>query len=210
MTRDLSGTAISSFLRRARAACSRFRNRTRTPGTVLQASINVIAALDIVEQAVGLPADEVLKLYDEANRWNAVEGELRAMLNGVSGANLIRRQRLDFLASQAYNIGRRLAHYENDGTQDHQAEADRRLCGGDGGRGGDFDGIASRRAGFDDARDRVVDHGCWDVQTVFCSSLGHRREHSDSMGFDDTDLCVCCGGVVSGIATDSRQMRTTF
>lgn len=85
------------------------RNRTRTPGPVLQASINVIAALDVVEQAVGQPADEVLKLYDEANRWNAVEGELRAMLNGVSGANLIRRQRLDFIASQAYNIGKRLA-----------------------------------------------------------------------------------------------------
>jgi hypothetical protein len=85
------------------------RNRTRTPDPVLHASINVIGAVDIVEQAVGLPADEVRQLYDEANRWNAVEGELRAMLNGVSGANLIRRQRLDFLASQAYNIGRRLA-----------------------------------------------------------------------------------------------------
>ena len=31
------------------------------------------------------------------------------MLSGVSGANLIRRQRLEFLASQAYGIGRRLA-----------------------------------------------------------------------------------------------------
>ena len=85
------------------------RNRTRASDPVLQASINVIGALDIVEQAVGLPADAVRQLHDEANRWIAVEGELRAMLNGVSGANLIRRQRLDFLASQAYNIGRRLA-----------------------------------------------------------------------------------------------------
>jgi hypothetical protein len=85
------------------------RNRTRTSNSVLLASINVIGVLDIVEQAVGQPADEVRQLYDDANRWTAVEDELRGMLNGVSGANLIRRQRLDFIASQAYTIGTRLA-----------------------------------------------------------------------------------------------------
>ena len=85
------------------------RNRTRTSDPVLQASINVIGVLDIVEQAVGQPADEVRQLYADTNRWTAVEDELRAMLNGVSGANLIRRQRLDFVAAQAYNIGTRLA-----------------------------------------------------------------------------------------------------
>ncbi len=85
------------------------RNRTRTSDPVLQASINIIGVLDIVEQAVGQPADEVHQLYADTNRWIAVEGELRAMLNGVSGANLIRRQRLDFLAGQAYSIGTRLA-----------------------------------------------------------------------------------------------------
>jgi hypothetical protein len=85
------------------------RNRTRTSDPVLQASINVIGVLDIVEQAVGQPADEVRQLYADTNRWTAVEDELRAMLNGVSGANLIRRQRLDFLATQAYSIGTRLA-----------------------------------------------------------------------------------------------------
>ncbi len=85
------------------------RNRTRTSNPVLQASINVIGALDIVEQAVGQPADEVRQLYEETNRWTAVEDELRTMLNGVSGANLIRRQRLAFVAAQAYSIGTRLA-----------------------------------------------------------------------------------------------------
>jgi hypothetical protein len=85
------------------------RNRTRTSNSVLQASINVIGALDVVEQAVGQPADAVRQLYEETNRWTAVEDELRAMLNGVSGANLIRRQRLAFIAAQAYVIGTRLA-----------------------------------------------------------------------------------------------------
>jgi hypothetical protein len=85
------------------------RNRTRSSNPVLQASFNIIGALDLVADAVGQPADSVRQLYDEMNRWTAVEDELRSMLNGVSGANLIRRQRLEFLASQAYTIGTRLS-----------------------------------------------------------------------------------------------------
>ena len=68
------------------------RNQTRTTNQILQASINVIGALDNIAQAVGQPADNVRQLFDEANRWTAVEDELRGMLNGVAGANLIRRQ----------------------------------------------------------------------------------------------------------------------
>ena len=71
--------------------------------------ISVVSALDAVSQAVGQAAEEVRELADESNRWTAVEDELRSMLNGVSGANLIRRHRLAFIAAQAYNIGTRLA-----------------------------------------------------------------------------------------------------
>jgi hypothetical protein len=85
------------------------RNRARTTNPVLQASINVIGALDIVSQAVGQPAAAVRELYDEANRWTAVEDELRATLNGVAGANLVRRQRIAVIATQASTIGERLA-----------------------------------------------------------------------------------------------------
>jgi hypothetical protein len=85
------------------------RGRLRTPNPVLQAQINVIGALDNVSQAVGQPADGVRSLDEEANRWTAVEDELRKMLNGVSGANLIRRQRVELLAAQAYSIGAQLA-----------------------------------------------------------------------------------------------------
>jgi len=85
------------------------RNQTRASNPVLQASINIIGALDVIERAVGQPADAVRQLYEETNRWTAVEDELRSMLSGISGANLIRRQRLAFLAAQAYTIGARLA-----------------------------------------------------------------------------------------------------
>lgn len=85
------------------------RRRGNTTNSILQASINVIGAFDRVSQAVARPADEVRRLYDEANRWTAVEDELRAMLNGVAGANLVRRQRIALVATQAYKIGTELA-----------------------------------------------------------------------------------------------------
>ena len=44
-----------------------------------------------------------------ANRWTAVEDELRTMLNGVSGVNLIRRQRIALITAQAFTIGSQLA-----------------------------------------------------------------------------------------------------
>jgi len=85
------------------------RNHGRTSNPVLQASINVIGALDIVEQAVGQPADDVRQLYEEANRWTAAEDELRTMLKGIAGANLVRRQRVALVAGRAVNISTQLA-----------------------------------------------------------------------------------------------------
>ena len=52
---------------------------------------------------------DVRRLSDEANRWLVAEGELRAMLHGVAGANLVRRQRIALIAGQAFNIGTQLA-----------------------------------------------------------------------------------------------------
>ena len=85
------------------------RSHTRTSNPILQASINVIGALDNVSQAVGQPADDVRQIIDEANRWTAVEDEFRTMLSGIAGANLIRRQRVALIASQAFSIGAQLA-----------------------------------------------------------------------------------------------------
>lgn len=85
------------------------RRRAKTSNPVLQASINMIGAHDQVSQAVAQPADGVRRLYDESNRWTAVEDELRTMLEGVAGANLVRRQRITLIAGQAYNIGTQLA-----------------------------------------------------------------------------------------------------
>jgi len=80
-----------------------------TSNPILQASINVIGALDNVSQAIGQPAADVRAMHEEANRWTAAEDELRSMLNGIAGANLIRRQRIALIAAQAFTIGSQLA-----------------------------------------------------------------------------------------------------
>jgi len=76
---------------------------------ILQESINVIGAADLVQASIGQPAAEVRALDAESNRWTAVESELRAMLNAIAGANLIRRQRLALIAGRAYDVGTALA-----------------------------------------------------------------------------------------------------
>ncbi len=85
------------------------RRRGRTTNPILQASINVIGAFDRVSQAVAQPAEGVRRLCDEADRWTAVEDELRTMLKGIAGANLVRRQRIALITAQACNIGSELA-----------------------------------------------------------------------------------------------------
>ena len=85
------------------------RGRLRTPDPVVSASISVLDTLDNVSQAVGQPGEGVRSLQMDAILWEAVEAEVRAMLNGLSGANLIRRLRIDLIAAQAYTIGAQLA-----------------------------------------------------------------------------------------------------
>jgi hypothetical protein len=76
---------------------------------VLQAQINVLVASDGTAQLLGQPSEEVRQLVDESNRWTAAETELRRTLDGVAGANLIRRQRIALITGQAYGIVAQLA-----------------------------------------------------------------------------------------------------
>ena len=85
------------------------RRQGFTSEPILQASLNVIGASDNVSSAVGQPIEGVRGMQDESNRWTAVEDDLRTLLNAVSGANLVRRQRLALLAGQAFTIGAQLA-----------------------------------------------------------------------------------------------------
>ena len=96
--------AIRIRLRMWSGVSRKLRRRTITSN-----SINILGALENVSQAVGQPADEARQLYDEGNRWTAVEDELRKMLSGVAGATISGRQRVSLIATQASNIGSELA-----------------------------------------------------------------------------------------------------
>ena len=86
------------------------RNRMRRQSdAVVASSINMIGALDNVALAIGQKPEDVRKLQVDWNRWTAVAAALRALLNGVEGANLIRRERLALLSTQAVSIGKQLA-----------------------------------------------------------------------------------------------------
>ena len=69
----------------------------------------MIGAADLVSQAVGQSVDETRAMIDESGRWAQVEDELRMMLNGISSANLIRRQKISAIAERAFGVGSQLA-----------------------------------------------------------------------------------------------------
>ncbi|HEX3110924.1 MAG TPA: hypothetical protein VHU41_17625, partial [Thermoanaerobaculia bacterium] len=76
---------------------------------IVQSSINIMGAADIVSQAVGIPADAARQICDDSNRWTAVADELRSLLNGIEGANLLRQLRIADIANRAFTIGASVA-----------------------------------------------------------------------------------------------------
>ena len=89
----------------------RSHGRTAKNGEILQTTISLVGTTDLISNAVGHDADGVRQLCDDWNRWAVVEGELRSLLNGVSSANLARRQQLAAIADTAYGVGAKLARY---------------------------------------------------------------------------------------------------
>lgn len=78
-----------------------------------QSAINAVGASELVTQAVGLTAEELRQMNDDADRWSAVADELRAMLQGVVAGILTRRHRVGLASLQTYNITRQLVRHED-------------------------------------------------------------------------------------------------
>jgi hypothetical protein len=89
----------------------RNHGRTAKNGEILQTTISLVGSTDVISNAVGQDADGVRQLCDDWNRWAVVEDQLRALLNGVSSANLARRQQLAAIADTAYGVGQKLTLY---------------------------------------------------------------------------------------------------
>jgi hypothetical protein len=89
----------------------RNQGRGARNGEILQTTISMVGTGDVIPTAVGHDADGVRQLCDESNRWAVVEDELRSLLNGISSANLARRQQLAAIADTAFRVGKQLARY---------------------------------------------------------------------------------------------------
>jgi hypothetical protein len=74
----------------------------------VQASINTVGASRNIESLVGRSTVDLRRETDDAAQWTAVEDELRATLEGVAAANLVRRHRIGLTALQTYNTARQL------------------------------------------------------------------------------------------------------
>jgi len=73
-----------------------------------QAAINAVGASPKVEGVVGHSAEELQLIAETCARWTPVEDELRAMLGGVSSANLTRRHTLGLAALLTYSVSKKL------------------------------------------------------------------------------------------------------
>jgi hypothetical protein len=85
-------------------------NKLKFVGTdVQQAQINAIGSTEVLSDAVGVSMEEVQIMADDTNRWTLVEDELRGMLAGVEGANLLRRQQLEAITSRSTGLATQFA-----------------------------------------------------------------------------------------------------
>jgi hypothetical protein len=105
------------------------RRASKQPAPVVDASISVIGSSDMVAQAVGQPITDVLELQSVCVRWNLVADEIRSLLKGIEGANLVRREQLAFIASQAYSFGSQLVRNPVNAGLVPQVEEVKRLKG---------------------------------------------------------------------------------
>lgn len=106
------------------------RNSARIPDTAIQASISVLDASNDVAHVVAQPAD-VRQMYEDNGHWGTFENELKAMLQRVADANIVRRQRTRVIAVQAYQIGQQLSKTPgNEGLETHVKEVKRLRAAG--------------------------------------------------------------------------------
>jgi len=74
----------------------------------VQEGVNGVGTAKRVEISVGCTAEAMQQEIEASNRWIAAETELKATLQGVSGAILTRKYRIGLLVLQAYALIQRL------------------------------------------------------------------------------------------------------
>jgi hypothetical protein len=74
----------------------------------VQATLGAAAEYEAVASLIGRPVAEQRQEAIDADRWAAVENEARALVNGITASNLVRRHRIGLTALQTYSICQQL------------------------------------------------------------------------------------------------------
>ena len=89
----------------------RMKRLARTDPAVLHASIGAVGTSPLIQTVIGNTPDELVHAHAEMTRWSVAENEVRALLDGIAAANLVRRQELGEAAQKTYNVGRQLSQF---------------------------------------------------------------------------------------------------
>ena len=99
---------IPEFVQMTREEVKRIRRLVSGNVDFTREAVSAIGTSATVQGVIGNSSEEVHQAEDELARWTTVESELRSLLRGVVGANLVRRHRLFRAAQQVYHISRQL------------------------------------------------------------------------------------------------------
>lgn len=84
------------------------RDRTKRTRPSIVSALSAIGMSEKVSTVIGKSAADVNDLIKATDRWSAVEGDLAALLNGVSSANLMRKYQLGLIADQVFAVTKQL------------------------------------------------------------------------------------------------------
>jgi len=87
------------------------RDRTKHSRETVISAVSAIGMSDNVKGAIGMSSADVQELIILTDRWADVELALKALLNGVSSANLKRRYQLAAIADHAFAVTKQLVRW---------------------------------------------------------------------------------------------------
>ena len=105
----------------------RMMRLARIDPAVLHASIGAVGTSPVIQSVIGNTPEELVQAHAEMTRWSVAENELRALLEGVAAANLVRRHELGQAAQKTYHVGRQLAELREHANLVPHVEEIRRL-----------------------------------------------------------------------------------
>lgn len=96
-----------------RAEAQRLHSAASLNQDFIAVTVSAVGTSEKVSTAISTSKDALQQLTIESTEWRQVEDEIRSLLLGVRGANLVRDHGIGLTALQAYSISRQLVRKED-------------------------------------------------------------------------------------------------